>query len=372
MDDNNITTLTEAQYEWALRLVNILSPLIHEGVQSIFNESWSMCEKEDELDKYLMTFQNLLSRVPQWNESIIETEVDRIVEKSGCTYLEDLLSCVHIVHLKILTTIRTGKTQKKIDIDIPKLNHFIHKIYINSSRSLYTRVYLFEKDVPPLTYQRNRADLGELIKQSIMDVVRDSIPVDVLLRAYLDESTDLVGTVKEPEAVKEEEKKTDNLIEKKKNELKALLSDGNGADKSTTDTGKESADPVKIMAGAQDDVSDKPAGDSAAKPVSLAISDAIQSGSDKNTLLSFSNTDDTIDTNKKEETVAAPKDIPTLEQISSDRYTQRKADEEDEDKITIHSGSDIVLTNSDVQDISIPAPVVNETPLVISDIEVLG
>ena len=33
-----------------------------------------------------------------------------------------------------------------------------------------------------------------------MNVVRDSIPVEFLLRAYLDESTDLIGTVKESEA----------------------------------------------------------------------------------------------------------------------------------------------------------------------------
>ena len=236
MDDNNITTLTEAQYEWALRLVNILSPLIQEGVQSIFSESWNICEKEKELDKYLMTFQNLLSRVPKWNEEIIQTEVDRIIEKSGCNYMEDLLSCVHIIHLKILTTIRTGKTQKKIDIDIPKLNHFIHKIYITCSRCLYTRVYLFEKDISPLIIQRNRSEFNELVKQSIMNVVRDSIPVEFLLRAYLDESTDLIGTVKETEAIKKEENQEENVIEKKKAELKALLKD-NTADevKKTSD-----------------------------------------------------------------------------------------------------------------------------------------
>ena len=364
MDDNNITTLTEAQYEWALRLVNILSPLIQEGVQSIFSESWNICKKENELDKYLMTFQNLLSRVPKWNEDIIQTEVDRIVEKSGCSYLEDLLSCVHIIHLKILTTIRTGKTQKKIEIDIPKLNHFIHKIYVNSSRCLYTRVYLFEKDIPPLVVQRNRAEFNELVKQSIMNVVRDSIPVEFLLRAYLDESTDLIGTVKESDVVKKEESKEDNVIEQKKAELKALLkeNDAEGENKSEekktdeenkTDEVKKTEPTITMSIGTDSPEVSKP--------------------TDENAKLSFSNTDNAIGTDKKEEIVPAPKDISTLEKISSERHAQRKTEEAEDgdEKLTIHSGPDIVLSNADVQDISIPAPVVNEAPLILTDVEVL-
>ena len=369
MDDNNITTLTEAQYEWALRLVNILSPLVNEGIQSIFSESWNMCEKERESEKYLMTFQNLLSRVPKWNEEIIKTEVDRIIEKSGCTYMEELLSCVHIIHLKILTTIRTGKTQKKIDIDIPKLNHFIHKIYIHCSRCLYTRVYLFEKDVAPLVFQRNRAELGELIKQSIMNVVRDSIPVEFLLRAYLDESTDLIGTVKESEASKDEQEKTDNVIDKKKAELKALLKENSIDEENKSDKSKTTEEKKKIEGSETDEA--KKDESNLFKDIDAPTPEISKPG-EENAKLSFSNTDNAISTDQKEETIPAPKDIQTLEKIATERHAQRKAEEdEDEEKITIHSGPDVILSNADVQDISIPAPVVNEAPLILTDVEVL-
>ena len=196
MDDH--TTLTEAQYEWALRLVHIVSPLVYEGLHSMFEESMKLCKETKEEEKYLMTFQKFLSRVPKWNDDIIQKEVDRIITKSGCTYLEDLVTCVHVIHLKILTSIRTGKTQKKIDIEIPKLNQFIHKIYIYISRDLYSTVYLFEQNITPLVFQKNRKELNDMIKKAILDVIRDTIPVENLLRAYLDESTDLVGSVKEP------------------------------------------------------------------------------------------------------------------------------------------------------------------------------
>ena len=69
MDDYSITSLQESRNEWCSRLINILTPLVVEGFKSIFDESYSMCIENDEESKYLMTFQNFLSRVPKWNET---------------------------------------------------------------------------------------------------------------------------------------------------------------------------------------------------------------------------------------------------------------------------------------------------------------
>ena len=113
MDDFVISNLHESRNEWCSRLVSIFTPLVQEGIKSIFNEAWNMCSKNNELDKYLMTFQNLLSRIPKWNNEIIEEERKRIIERSGCNYLEDLITCVHIIQLKVLTCTRVGYKQKK-------------------------------------------------------------------------------------------------------------------------------------------------------------------------------------------------------------------------------------------------------------------
>jgi hypothetical protein len=205
MESYNINNLSEGQYEWALKLVKILSPYVHEGINSMLTESIRLCEETKETNKYLMTLQNFLARVPNWNPEIIHKECNRIIEKSGCTYIEDLISCVHISHLKILASIKPGKSQKKTDIEIPKMDRFIHKVYINCSREFYSNTYLFEKNISPLLYQKNRNEIHQIIKQSILDAIRDSIPIDTLLRSYLDESTDLIFT-KEKEPEKEPEK----------------------------------------------------------------------------------------------------------------------------------------------------------------------
>ena len=140
MDDYSIASLNESKNEWCIRLVNILTYHIIDGFKSIFSEAWKICKDDDEMEKYLMTFQNLLSKIPEWNETIIETERSRIIEKSNCNYIEDLLTCVHIIQLKALTCVRVSSQQKKIDLEIPKLDIFIHKVYISIARKLYINI----------------------------------------------------------------------------------------------------------------------------------------------------------------------------------------------------------------------------------------
>lgn len=190
MDDFVLSNLSESRNEWCSRLVNIFTPLIIEGIKSIFNESWKMCMDNEEPGKYLMTFQNLISRVPKWNAVIIEEERKRIIERSGCAYLEDLITCVHVIQLKVLTCVRVGNKQKKIDISVPNLDNFVHKAYVNVARKCYTNVHLFERNISPLLTQRNNRELEQLVQECILNTIRDSIPTEAIIRAYMDENVE--------------------------------------------------------------------------------------------------------------------------------------------------------------------------------------
>ena len=190
MDDFDSNCLIDSKNEYCVRLVSILTPLVNEGFRSIYNEACKVCDDNGEDNKYLMTFQNYISRVPKWSELLIEQETNRIVEQSKCPYLEDLISCVHIIQLKILTLVRVGSKQKKIDISIPKLKDFIHIIYKNVSRKLYTNAYLYEKSIPPLQVQKNNREIEIIIRECIWNSIRDNVPVDRLLKAYLEESVE--------------------------------------------------------------------------------------------------------------------------------------------------------------------------------------
>jgi len=324
MDDFSISTLHESKNEWGARLITILTPLIIDGYKSILDEATKLCKENGEMEKYLMTFQNFISRIPKWNASIIETERKRIVERSGCNYLEDLVTCVHIIQLKILTAMRVGQKQKKIDINVPKLDDFIHKTYINVARKVYKNVYLFEINVPPLQMQKNHRELEIIVQECILNTLRESIPVEAILKAYMDETVeeDVVEEVKE------------QIIEQ------------------------------PVAAGPNPNVSNQ------VNPNNLNMSG--NESSQMQSKLSFDDIDYVSSGNGDIVQVTAPKTLERLEEISEIRAQQRRMEAEEDDnsfKIKI-SDQPVDLNYLDVHNIE--EPKLDLLPdLLIDDIEVL-
>jgi len=292
-----ISNLHESRNEWCSRLVSILTPLITEGIRSIFNEAWKLCLDTDEVNKYLMTFQNLLSRIPKWNAIIIEEERKRIIERSGCNYLEDLITCVHIIQLKVLTSIRVGNKQKKIDIAIPKLDSFIHKVYIHVARKVYSNVYLFEKNISSLGIQKNMRELEIIVQECILTAIRDSIPTEEIIRAYMDESVE-----------HEEEVIIENMDE-------PVLESSPEIPNKPEYTAAPEETPYTVPT--ITDLNDSPV----------------------LTRLKFNDYDSVYNENNEIDTISAPKSLERLEEISTERAIQRKLEEEEdlEDKIKIHT-----------------------------------
>ena len=201
MDDFSLNSLQESRNEWCSRLITVLTPCIIDGIKSIFEESWKLCVENDEKTKYLMTFQNFLSRVPKWNPNIISQECSRIKDKSNCTYISDLITCVHIIQLKMLSCMRVGTKQKKVDVNIPSLEDFVHHVYINAARKIYTNVYLFEMGISSLKSQKNSRELEIIIKECILQTVRETIPVEELLKLYMSETVENATEVHEREEI---------------------------------------------------------------------------------------------------------------------------------------------------------------------------
>jgi hypothetical protein len=198
MEDNTSNLLSDSKNEWSILLMNYITPHIMDGFRSIFNESVALCETNEEPEKYLMTFQNLLTRIPKWNQQLIDTERERIVKLCNCNYLEDLMVCVHIIQLKILSCVRVGNESKKINIDIPDFGIFIHNIYTNIARKLYSTIYLFELEISGLEKQKRVREFELLVQTCIMNTIRDRIPIESLLRQYMDESSEIEVKVDKP------------------------------------------------------------------------------------------------------------------------------------------------------------------------------
>lgn len=292
-----LSNLNEARNEWCSRLVTILTPRIMEGIRSIFNESWKVSVDNGEVEKYLMTFQNFICRVPKWNANIIDEEKKRIVEKSGCNYLEDLITCVHVIQLKVLTCVRVGTRQKKIDISIPKLNDFLHKAYINVARKIYKNAYLFDKNASPLVQQKHGREFEIIVEECILKTIRESIPTEAIVRAYLDES------------VEQEEEIVEEIIDEK--------GEAKEAEEVVIQEPERPPEVVPVISNIDE------------KPIVNR--------------LTFDNVDRALTEDGREEEIDAPKTIERLEEISVARNFQRKLDEaeDDDDEDRLKIGEDV-------------------------------
>jgi hypothetical protein len=100
-----------------------------------------------------------------------------------------------------MTVMRVGNKQKKVDIKIPQLADFVHKIYVNSARKVYSNVYIFEKGIQPLHIQRNNREFEIIVKECIYNTIRDNIPVEELIKMYLEDTIEDVVEVTESEEV---------------------------------------------------------------------------------------------------------------------------------------------------------------------------
>lgn len=179
------TTLTGAKDEYAERLFSVLGPQMNSGIRDIFAEATQVCVDTGEPHKYLMTFQNFLAKVPSWSSATVEEETARIVENSGCDYMSELVACVHVAHLKLLTSIRPSETSREVELPMPSLSSFIHKAYTVVARKLWKSTFLFETGIMPLEQQKHAREVEAIIRESILDAVRESLPVDAILKNYL-------------------------------------------------------------------------------------------------------------------------------------------------------------------------------------------
>lgn len=321
MDDFVQSNLYASRDEWSARLVTVLTPLIVQGIRSIFAEALAMCSTNGEQNKYLLCFQNMLCTIPKWNDTIIDQEKKRIIEKSGCGYLEDLITCVHIIQMKLLTCIRVGNKQKKIDISIPKLDMFIHKCYIHVARKVYMNVYLFETGISPLTIQKNNRELETIVQECILTAIRESIPTEAIIRAYLDES------------IEQEEEVIIEHIDDAGGEITQSVAEDEVVEPPRKFELPEEKAPPDVV------------------PTIKNIDDAPVMNR-----LTFNDFDHIYD-GENVDKVSAPKTIDRLEKISAERNAQRKMEEEDDmdddeprEKIKINLDDPVSLMDLDIID----------------------
>jgi outer membrane biosynthesis protein TonB len=112
--------------------------------------------------------------------------------------MEELMTAVFIAHTKVLTAVRLSTKQKKLSITVPKLDHFVHRVFRESARSFWKAPFLFVSEGNVVDRQKNLLQIEGLATEAITTAVRSLLPVKQILHDYLGEDQE---EEEEPEVV---------------------------------------------------------------------------------------------------------------------------------------------------------------------------
>jgi len=153
MSDSIASVYSEARSEYTKQLCTFLVPAYFKFFLALLDKARELSVAEPR--KMLWHYQTLLNDIPEWNMEKVSHEIGTLQPATGCDYLEDLLTAVFIAHTKVLTAIRISSKQKKVQITVPKVEHFLFKVLCESAKLLWGNPFLFTADATSMRKQQN-------------------------------------------------------------------------------------------------------------------------------------------------------------------------------------------------------------------------
>ena len=202
----SVSLYTEARNEYLKQLSTWIVPPLVEFFRKEYN---TIAEKDPR--KAMGAFQTFCSEVPRWNQDVIDTNTGIILDTCRCDYVEELMTAVFIAHTKMLTAIRVSTKHKKLQITLPKLDHFLHRVFIECARAFWKAPFLFASELSPIEKQKNVLQAEAMCTESLSGAVRSLLPVKNILRDYLEEEESDDKPSAEEKASKDDVEEDDTL-----------------------------------------------------------------------------------------------------------------------------------------------------------------
>jgi len=180
-----VATYSEARSEYTKQLATFIVP----SLVGWFQQLWQRNAPQRQQAMYL--FQTECEEIARWNQDRIHDEVRVLLERTGCDYMEELVTAVFIAHTKVLTAVRLSSQQKKLSITVPKLDHFIHRVFREAARSFWKSPFLFAEAGTVIERQKNVLQIEALATEAITSAVRSLLPVKQILRDYMDDEEEV-------------------------------------------------------------------------------------------------------------------------------------------------------------------------------------
>lgn len=207
--DTILSVYSDARAEYTKQLCIFLVPAYFQFFIELLEKSKKDMAQEPK--RILWQFQTYLNDIHDWNMEKVSQEIHRINANSGCDYLEDLLTAVFIAHTKVLTAIRIGQHHKKIEINIPKVDHFLFKALCESAKLLWGTSYLFRDGIPSFEKQQNYRSIENMLNEGILQAVRTLVPVKSILKDFVRQDSSKEGTTEDEDDTDDESESTPSL-----------------------------------------------------------------------------------------------------------------------------------------------------------------
>lgn len=194
--DSILSVYTDARTEYSKQLYQIIVPAIFKFFMELLKKA--RADVGGESRKVLYQYQTLLNEIPDWNMDKVYREIGALKDAIRCEYLEELITAVFLAHTKVLMAIRISKSDSKINISVPKVDHFLFKVLCETAKLFWKSTYLFRDDISNLDRQQNLRTAEQLVGDGVSTAVRAMIPVKNILRDCIsgdDNGTSVVDTV---------------------------------------------------------------------------------------------------------------------------------------------------------------------------------
>ena len=204
----NASLYSEARNEYLKQMSTWIVPPLVEFFRKEYN---TLADTEGK--RVMSAFQTYCSEVPLWNQDVIDSNIGIVLDNCRCDYMEELMTAVFIAYTKMLTAIRVNSRQKKLQITLPKLDHFLHRVFIECARSFWKAPYLFAQELAPIEKQKNILQAEQICTEALSGAVRSLLPVKSILRDYLDDGEDKDEEEEKEEKVEEKEEVEEDIEE---------------------------------------------------------------------------------------------------------------------------------------------------------------
>ena len=165
--------LVDAKKEYTVQLADLLTPYVMNTVARIYENS----------KKKTAAFRELLRGVPNWNASGIEERTNEIERRNP--QLADLIAACCVSYTKVLGSIRLNPSQhSNVRIALPQTSAFVHSVYVYVAKEFFYD--------PKLVFA-DRHVKATLMTSAVEESIRQHVPIQQLLKAYLSVAVDADG-----------------------------------------------------------------------------------------------------------------------------------------------------------------------------------